>query len=52
MEELSGSELLFYTGIVTMSLAAVAAVVCVIVFKIARRKLNKMLEQEYGTWLR
>lgn len=50
MNALLGSELLFYAGIVTMCLTTVAAIICVVIFKMAKRKLNNILEQEYGTW--
>lgn len=52
MNALLGSELLLYTGIATMCLTAVIAVICVVIFKISKRKLNRILEQEYGTWPR
>lgn len=50
MTALSGSELLFYAGIVIMCLAAMAAVICVVIFKMTKGKIRKILEQEYGTW--
>ena len=45
---LSGSELLFYGGIVVMVMAVVFAVVCIVVFLFSGKRLKKILEQEYG----
>ncbi len=45
---LSGSELLFYSGIVVMVVSAVLAVICVVLFVVTGRKLKKKLEEEYG----
>jgi len=52
MKAWSGSELLLYTGIATMCLAAAAAVISTVILKIKKRKIRKILEQEYGTWPR
>lgn len=52
MRGLSESELLFYAGIAVMCLTAAAALACVAVFKISKRKINKTLEKEYGSWPR
>ncbi len=42
------SEILFYSGIFLVALAAIFALVCIIIFKISGNKLKKKLEQEYG----
>ncbi|MCI9143769.1 MAG: hypothetical protein HFH87_14345 [Lachnospiraceae bacterium] len=48
MNGLTPSEIMFYGGIAVMCLTAVAAVCCVILFKITGKKIRKILEQEYG----
>ncbi len=48
MPELSGSELLFYGGIAVMAAAAVAAVLCIVIFSVSGRSIRRRLEQEYG----
>ncbi|MCI9051913.1 MAG: hypothetical protein HFI05_08320 [Lachnospiraceae bacterium] len=45
---LSGSEMLFYGGIVMMVICAVLAAVCVVLFVVDGRKLKRKLEEEYG----
>lgn len=45
---LSGSEYLLYGGLTVMAISVIAAVVCVIVFRAAGKKIRRMLEQEYG----
>ena len=45
---LSNSEVLFYGGIGMMVVCAVLAVVCVVLFVVAGRKLKRKLEEEYG----
>lgn len=46
--ELSGSEQLFWGGIVLMSVAVILTVVWAVAFSITGRRLKKKLEQEYG----
>lgn len=41
-------ELLLYGGIVLMAVSAIAAVVAVVVLRIARKRLDARLEVEYG----
>lgn len=48
MAQLTGSELLFYGGIVLMALAAAAAVAAAVVLHLSGRRLGTHLEQEYG----
>lgn len=48
MQQLSGSEWLFYGGILVMGAAAVLAFISVIGFKISGRALKRQLEEEYG----
>lgn len=48
MQQLSGSEWLFYGGILVMGAAAVLALISMIGFKISGRALKKQLEEEYG----
>lgn len=45
---LSDSEMLFYGGIVMMVVCAVLAVLRVVLFVVAGRKLKRKLEEEYG----
>lgn len=45
---LSGSDILFLTGIVFMAAASMTAIICVVVFTLTGRKLRERLEQEYG----
>lgn len=42
------SELVFYGGIAMMIVAGVIAVVAMIAFHIAKKRLDKHLEQEFG----
>lgn len=46
--EMSGSEQLFWGGIVLMSVAVVLTVVWAVAFSVTGRRLKKKLEQEYG----
>ena len=48
MNGLSSSELLFYVGIALMCLTAAAAAGCVAIFHVTKKKIKKILEQEYG----
>lgn len=45
---LSGSELLFYGGIVLMIVSIIAAIICTVIFRYTGQKLKKKLELEYG----
>lgn len=46
--ELSGSELLFWVGIVLMAAAVVSSVACIILFCVTGWRLRRKLEEEYG----
>lgn len=46
---LSGSECLLYGGIAIMAAAAIAAIACIIIFRITGRKIKRTLEREYGS---
>lgn len=48
MFELTGSELLFYGGIVVMLASVLAAVLCGMVFAHTGKKLKEQLLEEYG----
>lgn len=48
MFNLSGSELLFYGGIVLMIAAAFIALLCIVIFVLSGKKLKLQLEREYG----
>lgn len=48
MNELSGSEWLFYGGISVMILTVVLAVLRIAIYILSGKKLKKKLEQEYG----
>lgn len=48
MGNLSGSELLFYGGILAMVLSVAAGLICITVFSITGRRLKEQLEKEYG----
>lgn len=45
---LSVSIFLFYGGLGIMAAAAIAMVVCAVIFTVTGRKLKRKLEQEYG----
>ena len=48
MFSLSGSELLFYFGILIMIVTIIVAVTSIIIFFCTGRRLKRKLEQEYG----
>lgn len=48
MNGLSISELLLYIGAAAMCLAVVAGVVCLIGFRVAGKRIRRILEEEYG----
>lgn len=48
MPGLSVNEMLFYSGVALMALAAAAAVIALAVFSISGRRLQKRLEEEFG----
>lgn len=52
MNGFSTGELLLYLGGAMMGLAAVAGVICLIGFRAARKRLRRILEQEYGICLK
>ena len=41
-------EILFYTGIVLISVAAAGAVISAIILHVSKKKLNKQLDAEFG----
>lgn len=45
---LSGSELLFYGGLVIMAISIILALPLIIISNIKGQKLQRVLEQEYG----
>lgn len=48
MVDLSGGQQLLYSGIGLIVTAAVAAIVCIVVFVMTGKKIRKKLEQDYG----
>lgn len=48
MLNLSGSELLFYGGLVIMAIAIIFTLLLIIISNFTGQKLQKALEQEYG----
>ena len=48
MSGLSGSELLFYGGILVMAMAALGGIVSAAIFAVTGRRLKRKLEAEFG----
>lgn len=48
MEQLSGSELVFYSGTIFMAVSVLLTAASIILFTITGRSLKRQLEQEYG----
>lgn len=46
--EMSVSEILFYSGIITMVVAVIAAISCFSIFLLSGWKIRTQLEKEYG----
>ena len=44
-----GGELLFYTGIALIAIAATGGIISAIILRIAKGKLNKQLDTEFGS---
>ena len=45
---LSGSELLFYTGLTIMAADLLLTIICISLFLLSGRKLKEQLRKEYG----
>lgn len=48
MFDVSRSEILFYGGILLMTIAVMAGAACGLIFRSVGRKINRELEKEYG----
>lgn len=48
MLDLSSGQLLLYGGIGLIVAAAVAAIVCIVIFAITGKRINGQLEHDYG----
>nr|WP_302664921.1 hypothetical protein [uncultured Agathobaculum sp.] len=48
MFEFTGSEGLFYIGLILMGIAVVGAIVSIVIFTVSGKRLKAKLEEEYG----
>lgn len=48
MLDWSKGQMLLYGGIVLIIVAVIAAIVCIVIFKITRKRIHKKLEHDYG----
>lgn len=48
MSGFSVTEIFFYGGIVTMIVAVVLAILCIIIFTVTGKQIRRKLEQDYG----
>ncbi len=45
---LSQSEMLLYGGIILMAVSALSSGICIAIFRMTGKKIEKKLEQDYG----
>lgn len=48
MPEFTSGTLLFYSGIIGMSLAVVSSIVAIIILRISSKRIKGRLEEEFG----